>query len=120
MLCIYCYVRIAAKAKPWFNLRRHICIKWVDTTRFYVQIIIFFLSITSLHCILKEFKANSIIAQILFFTVYIYTSLWCHSQIGEIQWKRRKKKKTGYRPSFSSFFILWHIAKCGSVCLRLG
>lgn len=37
LLCIYCYVRIAAKAKLWFNLGPHICFKWVDTTRFYVS-----------------------------------------------------------------------------------
>lgn len=35
--CVYTAVSVAAKAKPWFNLRSHICVKRVDTTRFHVS-----------------------------------------------------------------------------------
>lgn len=80
-MCIYC-VRIAAKAEPWFNLRGHICIKWVDTTSMlcYVMLrsFLFFplpvCTARSLKVILLLLKDSSLLC--------IYSSHWYHSQIG--------------------------------------
>lgn len=51
-------MRIAAKAKLWFNLRQHICFKCVDTTKFYASVCSPF---HSLHFFLK-FKLYFIVS----------------------------------------------------------
>lgn len=40
--CVYTAVSVAAKAKPWFNLKSHIYVKWVDTTRFHGSFFAFY------------------------------------------------------------------------------
>lgn len=48
--CVYTAVSVAAKAKPWFNLRSHICVTWVDTTRFHGSFFAFYSGACTVCC----------------------------------------------------------------------